>query len=97
MTTQQPVPREGPLYLVALFATVVIVGRISWINLPRAEELVQRLPGPNGEDLEAWQSGTRAEMLETYPADVGDWTFDEADHAYEANPTAQIMYARPGE
>lgn len=95
MSTSEPVPREGPIYLVAIFVTKVIVARISWINLPRAEDLVQRLPGPNGEDLEAWQSGNRGEMLNTFPNDVGDWTFDEIDRVYEANPTAQIMYDRP--
>jgi hypothetical protein len=91
-----PVPKEGPLYIVAIYESQVIIGRISWLNLPRAEDLVQRLKGPSGEDLQKWQTGSRAELLSTFPEECGDWSFDDADKAYEANPTAQIMYARPG-
>ncbi len=83
------------LYICGVFETRVVLGRISALNLKRAGEIIERLPGPEGEGLERWQSGTRAELLATFPELVGDWAFDDADKAYGINPLHQVSYDRP--
>lgn len=86
---------EGALYVVGVFESHVVVGRVSPLNAERAGKLIENLPGMDEEKLEAWQSGTRAEMLATFPALVGDWTFDDADAAYAVDPRRQVTYERP--
>lgn len=85
---------DGELYICGVYESVVILGRISRMNLERAEELIERLPGPEGEDLDRFHAGTRAELLATFPELLGDWSFDEADEAYRRNPITQVQFAR---
>ncbi len=85
---------ESAFYLCGVFGTRVVLGRVSQINRKRAENLVERLRGPEGEQLEKWQSGTRAELLATFPDLLGDWSFDDADRAYAANPLHQVQFDR---
>jgi hypothetical protein len=86
---------EGATYLCGIFESVVVLGRISSMNLPRAEELVERLPGPEGEELDRWASGTREELLATFPELLGAWAFDDADESYRLNPQHQVQFDRP--
>ncbi len=81
-------------YICAVFESVVIVGRLSEINRKRAETLVERLQGPQGEQLDKWQDGTRAELIATFPNLLGHWAFDDADEAYRKNPLHQVQFAR---
>jgi len=87
--------QSAALYIVGIYEHTVLVGRISAMNKARAEEILQRRPGPDGEQLQEWQSGTRWELLGTYPELVAGWTFDRADEAYAVARTNQISYPRP--
>ncbi len=81
-------------YICGVFETRVVLGRISAINAGRAEKAIENLSGPDGEELERWQSGTRAELLQTFPDLLGDWAFDDADGVYATNPVHQVMFDR---
>lgn len=81
-------------YLVGVFETVVIIGKIHSRNLARAEELMQRREGPGGEELDSFSSGTEAEILATYPGLVTAEDLREADQAYARNPLSQVQYDR---
>lgn len=82
------------VYLCGVYETRVVLGRVSDLNKKRAEQLVERLQGPEGEQLDKWQSGTRAELLATFPDLLGDWSFDDADEAYRRNPLHQVQFDR---
>ncbi len=86
---------EGALYIVGVFETHVVMGRVSELNLKRSGELMENLPGMEEEKLEGWQSGTREEMLLTFPHLLGDWAFEDADKAYQLDSRRQITFERP--
>lgn len=94
MTAMTTATASSEKYICGIYEATVILGRISGINEQRAEAMIENLEGPAGETLEQWQSGTRAELLATFPNVLGDWSFDDADAAYEANPTHQVMFDR---
>ena len=73
---------ESGFYIAVIFDERVVVGRISQMNEKRAA------------DLEKWQTGTRAELLATFPEVLGGWAFDDADEAYRRNPKHQIEFER---
>ncbi len=85
---------EHALYLCGVYETRVILGRVSQINQKRAETLIQRLPGPDGEQLHSWQCGTRVLIRDAFPELVADEDFEDADVAYEANPKHQVEFDR---
>ncbi len=85
---------ESALYVCGVYETCVVLGRISQMNKPRAEMLVQRLPGPDGEQLQTWQTGTRVRLLATFPKLLADDKFDDADEAYQVNPKHQVEFER---
>lgn len=82
-------------YVVGVFETLVIIGKIHIRNLERAELLMQQRRGPDGEELETYASGTEAEILAIYPKLVTREELRAADHAYSVNPQNQIQFPRP--
>ena len=84
------------MYVCIVFETRAIVGRFSGLNAKRVEQtlLSKRYPGPGGEDMEAWQTGTRAELLATFPDLLSGSVFDSADAAYRINPKHQVEFDR---
>ncbi len=85
---------DGSTYICGVFETRVVLGKVSRMNLGRAGDSMQHRRRRDRERLEQWQTGTRAELLGTFPALLGDWSFDEADRAYALNPTEQIEFER---
>lgn len=85
---------EHALYICGVYETRVILGRISQINKKRAEVLMQRLPGPDGEQLHSWQCGVRTLIKGAFPKLVDDEDFEDADYAYEVNPKNQVEIER---
>ena len=85
---------EAAFYLCGVYETCVVLGRVSQINRKRSENLVERLRGPDGEQLDSWQSGTRDQLLATFPKLLGDWSFEQADDAYRKNPLHQVQFER---
>lgn len=84
----------GAFYICGVYETQIILGRVSKMNLKRAEDLIANLPGPGGEILDRWHAGTQPELLATFPELLGDWSFDDADEAYRRNPQSQISFDR---
>ena len=84
----------GPSYILGLFETQVILGRVSWINKKRAEQLMQQLRGPARERLETWGSGSRDHLLGLFGDQIAGEHFDDADEAYARNPKAQVRFDR---
>lgn len=82
-------------YVVGVFETVVIVGKVHERNLARAEELMQRRQGPDGETLEEFSSGTAEEVLAAMPELITREILARAEHAYSINPQHQIQFDRP--
>ncbi len=86
----------GATYICAIFETRVLLGRIGSMNLKRVEATIERLPGPEGELLDQWQTGTRAELQATFPEILeADQVWDDADETYRKNPQLQIEFERP--
>lgn len=85
---------DGSTYICGVFETRVVVGRVSQINLGRAVEAMKHRRRRDRERLEKYQTGTRAELLRTFPDLLGDWSFDEADQVYELNPIEQVEFER---
>lgn len=88
---------ESGFYICAIFEERVVLGRISRMNEKRAEDLLQHMARPDLAGLEKWQTGSRAELLSTFPAILGGWAFDDADEAYRRNPKHQIEWEREDE
>lgn len=86
---------DGATYLCGVFETRVLLARVSGINMDRAEAALQHRRRNDRERLEKFQTGTRAELLGTFPELLADWSFDEADRAYELNPLEQVEFERP--
>ncbi len=84
-------------YVAMLFDSWVILGRFSKLNKDRITHTLNAdvFPGPDDEELESWQTGSREQLQATFPDDLPDDVFDQADAAYEKNPRNQIQYARP--
>lgn len=86
----------GATYLCAIYETRVVLGRVSGHNLKRAEFLIGRLPGIDGELLDKWQTGSQAELQATFPEILeSQQVFDDADDTYRKNPKLQIEFERP--
>lgn len=85
---------EHALYICGVYETRVILGRVSQLNQKRAETLIQRLPGPDGEQLHQWQCGTRVLIGDAFPQLIEDQDFDDADDAYQVNPKNQVEFDR---
>lgn len=84
---------EG-FYVCVVFDDRVILGRISQMNAARAVDLLLHQSRPDTATLEKWQTGTRSELLATFPEILGGWAFDDADEAYRRNPKHQIEFER---
>lgn len=82
-----------PVYIVALYATRVLIARVSPLNLDRASTVLKNVPA-DGEHLEEWQSGTREEMLATFAEELYPEDFADADRVYKQSPTLQVMRSR---
>ena len=84
------------LYVCIIFETRAVIGRISSFNAKRVEQtlLAKHYPGPGNEDMEAWQTGTRAELLATFPNLLSESVFDSAEAAYRINPKHQVEFDR---
>lgn len=85
---------ETGFYVAVIFDERVVLGRISRMNEKRTEDLVQHIGRRDPDSLEKWQTGTRAELLATFPDLLGGWAFDDADEAYRRNPKHQIEFER---
>jgi hypothetical protein len=85
---------ESGFYIAVIFDERVVLGRISQMNEKRAADLVQHITRRESDSLEKWQTGTRAELLATFPEVLGGWAFDDADEAYRRNPKHQIEFER---
>ena len=94
MTEAESTPHT--LYVCMVFETRVILGRVSHFNAKRVEQtlLARHFRAPGGEQLERWQSGTRAELLATFPELLNAQVFDDADRDYSANPKHQVEFDR---
>ena len=84
------------LYVCMVFETRAILGRISHFNSKRVEQtlLAKHYPGPGGEVMEGWQTGSRRDLLATFPDLLSEQVFDEADRAYSINPKHQVEFDR---
>ena len=94
MTEAESTPHT--MYVCMVFETRCILGRVSHFNAKRVEQtlLAQHFRAPGGERLERWQSGTRAELLATFPELLTEQVFDEADATYRINPKHQVEFDR---
>lgn len=87
-------PIVEPIYIVGLYETQVLVGRISRANLDRARSVLTNRPGPEGEIMEVWGSGTRAQLRKEFGPELDESDFDHADELYMANKTHQFIRDR---
>ena len=83
-------------YVAILFDSTVILGRFSTLNKDRVIATLHAdvYKSALGEDVNAWQTGTRDELLATFPDAIPADVFDQADDAYRANPQHQISFER---
>lgn len=86
--------RENFGYIVGVFETYIVAGRIHERNLQRAESSMLNRPGMDGEELESFASGSGAEVKAAFPAWITDEVLAECDRVYAINPQNQIMFPR---
>lgn len=83
-----------PYYIVGVFETQLLVGRISRANCDRARITLTQRPGPSGELLEGSAYGTRTDILTALGEEIDPEDFEHADALYAANPTHQFLRDR---
>ncbi len=85
----------GSVYICGLYETCGILGRVSSLNRKRAEATIQHRPGPEGEVLDKYATGTAEELLATFPDDLAESVFEDADDAYRRSAKLQVEFDRP--